>query len=54
MKGQVNVQMNQYDGIKQAKGFRDILVPLMWFSGEDVGTTGIMDPELIQRIKDEL
>ena len=43
--------MSKVEGVKQAEGLRDILVPIMWFSDE---VESITDPEMVQKIKQQL
>ena len=51
IRSQVNLQMNKVEGVKQASGLRDILIPIIWFS-DDVES--ITDPEMVQKIKAQL
>ena len=51
IRSQINVQMSQIDGVKQAEGLRDILLPIVWFSDE---LEHITDQTLVQRIKEKL
>ena len=43
--------MNKVDGVKQAEGLRDILLPMIWFS-DDIDH--ITDQEVIDKIKQRL
>jgi len=51
IRSQINIQMYQIDGIKQAQGLRDILIPITWFEDE---VDGITNQELVQKIKARL
>lgn len=51
IRSQVNIQMSKIDGVKQAKGLRDILLPIIWFSDD---LDQITDQDMVERIKAKL
>jgi len=51
IRSQINIQMSKVDGVKQAEGLRDILLPMVWFS-DDIDQ--ITDQGLVDAIKGRL
>ena len=51
IRSQINIQMSKVDGVKQAEGLRDILLPMVWFS-DDIDQ--ITDQGLVDTIKGRL
>ena len=51
IRSQVNIKMSKIDGVEAAKGLRDIIVPLIWFSDD---LEKITDQQFISRIKEML
>lgn len=48
IRSQINIQVSKVNGVKQGKGLRDILLPVVWFSDD---FNGIQDPKTIARLK---
>ena len=51
IRSQLNIQMAKVDGVKQAEGLRDILLPMIWFS-DDIDE--LNDQDLVNAIKQRL
>ena len=51
VRSQLNIQMNKVDGVKQAEGLRDILLPIIWFQD---GIDHITNQETVDKIKQRL
>ena len=51
MRSQINIQMSKVEGVKQAEGLRDLLLPVVWFS-DDIDE--VSDEEFVAKIKSSL
>ena len=51
VRSQINIQMSKVEGVKQAEGLRDLLLPVVWFS-DDIDE--VNDEELVAKIRSSL
>jgi len=51
VRSQINIQMSKVEGVKQAEGLRDLLLPVVWFS-DDIDE--VSDEEFVAKIKSSL